>query len=56
MGLSTFCGVTLVIFSLQWEKSLASAVAEKNKEIAVRDEKLSRLKSQMADAMRGSSW
>ena len=35
---------------------MTDAVAEKDREISVRDEKLSRLKHQMADALKGNSW
>ncbi|KAK3721625.1 hypothetical protein RRG08_044706 [Elysia crispata] len=38
------------------EKRLADTTAEKDAQIADRDQKLSRLKSQMADALKGNSW
>ncbi|CAG5135789.1 unnamed protein product [Candidula unifasciata] len=38
------------------EKHLAEMLAEKDSVIADRDQKLARLKSQMADALKGNSW
>ncbi|XP_033748499.1 ERC protein 2-like [Pecten maximus] len=38
------------------EEKHASEIAEKDKEIKLRDEKLNRLKMQMADALKGNSW
>ncbi|GFO15082.1 grip and coiled-coil domain-containing protein 2-like [Plakobranchus ocellatus] len=40
----------------QLEKRLSDITAEKDAQIADRDQKLSRLKSQMADALKGNSW
>ncbi len=41
---------------LQMELRVAKLTTEKEEEIALRDEKLNRLKTQMADALKGNSW
>lgn len=41
---------------LQYEERIVALTEEKDKEIKVRDEKLGRLKMQMADALKGNSW
>ena len=41
---------------LQFDRKLAEMTELKDKEIAERDAKLSRLKQQMADSLKGNSW
>lgn len=40
----------------QFDRKLAELNEQKDKEIAERDAKLSRLKQQMADSLKGNSW
>ena len=63
MTLNASCGkYDLKTFTIQYciyfqlEKQLADTVASKDAEIADKDLKLSRLKAQMADALKGNSW
>lgn len=42
--------------STEMETKLAAERAEKEREISVRDEKLNKLKKQMAEALKGNSW
>ncbi len=41
---------------LQTEARIQQVIQEKNKDIADRDEKLTRLKKQIADTLKGNSW
>ena len=41
---------------LQMDEKLKDITDLKDKELALRDEKLNRLKKQMADALKGNSW
>lgn len=38
------------------EERITEITKQKDKEIAVKDEKLNRLKQQMAEALKGNSW
>ena len=40
----------------QSEATLKAERAEKDREIKIRDEKLTKLKKQMAEALKGNSW
>lgn len=44
------------VFTLQLEEKILEVTTSKDKEIKIRDEKLTRLKNQMADALKGNSW
>ena len=45
-----------VLDGVQMETRLASERADKEREISIREEKLSKLKKQMAEALKGNSW
>ena len=45
-----------VLDHLQMETRLASERADKEREISIREEKLSKLKKQIAEALKGNSW
>ena len=44
------------LFSFQLEEKILEITTSKDHEIKIRDEKLTRLKNQMADALKGNSW
>lgn len=44
------------LFSFQLEEKILEITTSKDQEIKIRDEKLTRLKNQMADALKGNSW
>lgn len=44
------------VFSFQLEEKILEITTSKDQEIKIRDEKLTRLKNQMADALKGNSW
>lgn len=44
------------VFEFQLEEKILEITTSKDKEIKIRDEKLTRLKNQMADALKGNSW
>ena len=45
-----------ILYLFQNEKKMSELTVEKDREISTRDEKLDRLKKQMADALSGNSW
>ena len=44
------------LFSFQLEEKILEITTSKDQEIKIRDEKLTRLKNQMADVLKGNSW